>query len=52
MQAGFSLRYTVVEWEPDRRLLMMVDSRPFTAREEIFFRRTAAGTRVRYVATA
>ena len=25
MKAGFSLRYTVVEWEPDRRLLMTVD---------------------------
>ncbi|MCM2312660.1 MAG: SDR family NAD(P)-dependent oxidoreductase [Steroidobacteraceae bacterium] len=50
MKAGFSLRYTVVEWEPDRRLLMTVDSRPFTAREEIFFTRTAAGTRVRYLA--
>jgi NAD(P)-dependent dehydrogenase (short-subunit alcohol dehydrogenase family) len=51
MKAGFSLRYTVVEWEPDRRLLMTVDSKPFKAREEIFFNRTADGTRVRYVAT-
>ena len=51
MKAGFSLRYTVIEWERDRRLLMTVDSKPFTAREEIFFTRTAAGTRVRYVAT-
>ena len=51
MKAGFSLHYTVVEWEPNRRLLMTVDSRPFTAREEIFFNRTADGTRVRYVAT-
>lgn len=51
MKAGFSLRYTVVEWEPNRRLLMSVDSKPFTAREEIFFKRTAEGTRVRYVAT-
>jgi NAD(P)-dependent dehydrogenase (short-subunit alcohol dehydrogenase family)/uncharacterized protein YndB with AHSA1/START domain len=51
MKAGFSLRYTVVEWEPDRRLLMTVDSRPFKAREEIFFKRAADGTRVRYVAT-
>ena len=50
MKAGFSLRYTVVEWEPDRRLLMTVDSKPFTAREEIFFTRTDTGTRVRYVA--
>jgi NAD(P)-dependent dehydrogenase (short-subunit alcohol dehydrogenase family) len=30
---------------------MTVDSKPFTAREEIFFTGTAAGTRVRYVAT-
>jgi NAD(P)-dependent dehydrogenase (short-subunit alcohol dehydrogenase family) len=51
MKAGFSLRYTVVEWEPDRRLLMTVESKPFKAREEIFFKRTADGTRVRYVAT-
>jgi dehydrogenase/reductase SDR family member 12 len=51
MKAGFSLRYTVVEWEPDRRLLMTVDSKPFTAREEIFFNRIAGGTRVRYLAT-
>ena len=45
MKAGFSLRYTVVEWEPDRRLLMTVDSKPFTAREEIFFSRTAPPAR-------
>jgi uncharacterized protein YndB with AHSA1/START domain len=51
MKAGFSLHYTVVEWEPNRRLLMTVDSRPFKAREEIFFNRNADGTRVRYVAT-
>ena len=42
MKAGFSLRYTVVEWEPNRRLLMQVDSVLFTAREEILFTRTAA----------
>ena len=51
MKAGFSLLYTVVEWEPDRRLLMTVDSRPFSAREEIVFKKIAEGTRVRYVAT-
>lgn len=50
MKAGFSLQYTVREWQTDRRLLMTVDARPFTAREEIFFTRTAGGTRVRYVA--
>jgi NAD(P)-dependent dehydrogenase (short-subunit alcohol dehydrogenase family) len=51
MKAGFSLHYSVVEWEPGRRLLMSVDSKIFTAREEIFFKRTAVGTRVRYLAT-
>ena len=50
MNAGFSLHYTVIEWEPDRRLLMTVDAKPFQAREEIFFTRTARGTRVRYLA--
>ena len=50
MKAGFSLRYSVIEWEQDRRLLMTVDSKVFTAREEIVFKRTAVGTRVRYVA--
>jgi NAD(P)-dependent dehydrogenase (short-subunit alcohol dehydrogenase family) len=50
MKAGFSLHYTVIEWESDRRLLMRVDSKPFKAREEIFFKRTVGGTRVRYVA--
>ena len=28
MKAGFSLRYSVVEWEPERRMLMTVDSKP------------------------
>jgi NAD(P)-dependent dehydrogenase (short-subunit alcohol dehydrogenase family) len=51
MKAGFSLRYTVIEWEQDRRLLMTVESKPFSAREEIFFTRAANGTQVRYVAT-
>jgi NAD(P)-dependent dehydrogenase (short-subunit alcohol dehydrogenase family) len=51
MKAGFSLLYTVIEWEQDKRLLMTVDAKPFTAREEIFFTRTANGTRVRYLAS-
>ena len=51
MKAGFSLHYRVIEWEPDRRMLMTVDSRLFTAREEIRFSATARGTRVRYIAT-
>ena len=50
MKAGFSLFYTVTEWEPERRLLMTVDSKIFTAVEEILFAKTLAGTRVRYVA--
>jgi len=50
MKAGFSLHYTVIEFEPDRRMLMTVDSRVFTAREEISFTATDEGTAVRYVA--
>lgn len=50
MKAGFSLQYTVIEFEPDARLLMTVDSRVFTAREEIIFAETSAGTTVRYIA--
>jgi len=51
MKAGFSLRYRIIELEPQRRMLMEVDSRLFTAREEIFFRATkSGGTAVRYVA--
>ena len=51
MKAGFSLHYRVVEWEAERRMLMTVDSRLFTAREEILFSATARGTRLRYIAT-
>ncbi len=50
MKAGFSLAYRVIELERDARLLMTVDSRLFTAREEILFSATDAGTRVRYIA--
>ena len=50
MRAGFSLHYRVVEFEPDARMLMTVDSRFFTAREEIRFAATTAGTRIRYIA--
>jgi NAD(P)-dependent dehydrogenase (short-subunit alcohol dehydrogenase family) len=50
MKAGFSLHYTMIELEPDRRMLMTVDSRIFTAREEILFSATKAGTEVRYIA--
>ena len=50
MKAGFSLHYRVVEFEQDRRMLMTVDSRLFTAREEILFERAGDGSRVRYIA--
>ncbi len=51
MKAGFSLHYRILELEPQRRMLMEVDSRLFTAREEIFFSATkSGGTMVRYVA--
>ena len=50
MKAGFSLHYTVIEFEEDARMLMTVDSKVFTAREEIIFAETAAGTSVRYIA--
>jgi len=51
MKQGFSLRYRVVEFEPERRMLMNVDSAFFSAVEEILFDATAGGTRVRYIAT-
>ena len=50
MKAGFSLDYRIVELEPDRRMLMTVDSKVFTAREEILFTATEKGTSVRYIA--
>lgn len=50
MRAGFSLHYRIVEFEEDARMLMTVDSRFFTAREEILFEATNDGSRVRYIA--
>ncbi len=50
MRAGFSLYYEIIEFEKNSRLLMTVDSRFFTAREEIFFEATETGTRIQYVA--
>lgn len=50
MKAGFSLHYSVVEFEPQRRLLMTVDSKIFTAREEIRFKAVGKRTSVRYIA--
>ena len=43
MKAGFSLQYSIIELEQDRRMLMDVDSRLFTAREEILFSATSSG---------
>jgi len=50
MNAGFSLHYRIIEFEENSRMLMTVDSRIFTAREEILFEKTGDGTRVRYIA--
>jgi dehydrogenase/reductase SDR family protein 12 len=51
MKAGFSLQYCIIALEKDRRMLMDVDSRLFTAREEILFSATkSGGTTVRYIA--
>jgi NAD(P)-dependent dehydrogenase (short-subunit alcohol dehydrogenase family)/uncharacterized protein YndB with AHSA1/START domain len=50
MNAGFSLDYEIIEFEPNSRMLMTVDSKVFTAREEILFEETAKGTSVRYIA--
>lgn len=50
MKAGFSLYYTVVAFEPEAGMRMTVDSRFFTAREEIRFEATRTGSRVRYIA--
>jgi dehydrogenase/reductase SDR family protein 12 len=43
MKAGFSLHYRIIELEQDKRMLMTVDSRLFTAREEILFSTTPSG---------
>ena len=51
MKAGFSLHYRIIELEQNSRMLMDVDSRLFTAREEILFSATkTGGTTVRYIA--
>jgi dehydrogenase/reductase SDR family member 12 len=50
MKAGFSLRYSVLQWETNSSLLMSVDSRVFTALEEIRFSESPGGTQVRYIA--
>jgi len=50
MKAGFSLHYRVVEFEQNSRMLMTVDSRLFTAREEILFEAIGDETRLHYIA--
>ena len=50
MKSGFALHYRITEFEENSRMLMTVDSRFFTAREEILFEETGTGTRVRYIA--
>ena len=37
MKAGFTLYYEIIEFEPNKRLLMTVDSKAFSAEEEILF---------------
>jgi NAD(P)-dependent dehydrogenase (short-subunit alcohol dehydrogenase family) len=51
MKAGFSLHYRVIEFVPGRRMVMDVDSKLFTAREQILFSAAGSGTRIRYIAT-
>jgi NAD(P)-dependent dehydrogenase (short-subunit alcohol dehydrogenase family) len=50
MKAGFSLHYRVVEFEPGRRMLMEVESRLFTAVEEILFDGDGEHSTIRYIA--
>jgi dehydrogenase/reductase SDR family protein 12 len=50
MNAGFSLYYEIIEFEENKRLLMTVASKLFTAKEEIIFSETATGTKIRYIA--
>jgi len=46
MKSGFALHYRITEFEENSRMLMTVDSRFFTAREEILFEETGTGTRL------
>jgi NAD(P)-dependent dehydrogenase (short-subunit alcohol dehydrogenase family) len=50
MKAGFTLYYEIIEFEPNKRLLMTVNSKLFSAEEEIIFNPLDAGTEVRYIA--
>jgi dehydrogenase/reductase SDR family member 12 len=52
MKLGFSLRYRIEELDPDRRVLMSVESRLFSAREEILFEALSdTETAIRYIAS-
>lgn len=50
MKAGLTLYYEIIEFEANKRLLMTVNSKLFTALEEIIFTTTDIGTKVRYIA--
>ena len=50
MKAGFTLYYEIIEFKANKRLLMTVDAKLFTALEEIVFTTTSTGTKVRYIA--
>lgn len=50
MKAGLTLYYEIIEFKTNKRLLMAVDSKLFTAVEEIVFTTTDTGTKVRYIA--
>jgi NAD(P)-dependent dehydrogenase (short-subunit alcohol dehydrogenase family) len=50
MKAGFTLYYEIIEFEANKRLLMTVDSKLFTAIEEIIFTTIDTGAKVRYIA--
>ena len=50
LNTGVSLHYRITEFEADARMAMTVESRFFTAREEILFEETGTGTRLRYIA--
>jgi NAD(P)-dependent dehydrogenase (short-subunit alcohol dehydrogenase family) len=50
LNTGVSLHYRITEFEKDARMAMTVESRFFTAREEILFDEVDEGTCVRYIA--
>ena len=50
LSTGISLHYRIIEFDQDARMLMTVESRFFTAREEILFDEIDTGTRLRYIA--